>query len=631
MTDRIVAPTGPVDAEVALPGSKSFTNRAILAAGLARGESLITGALVAADTAAMLGCVKALGAAVEGENTDRLAITGVGGRLPERGCDLFVDQSGTTARFVTPLALASPGPLRVDGDGQIRARPMAPLVAALRSLGLSVDQDHLPLRADGGPIPGGTVSIRGDVSSQFSSGLLLVAPLLERGLTIEVTTALVSRPYLEMTVAVMSAFGASVRAEDDRWIVESGGYEATRYVVEPDASAASYFFGAAALTGGRVRVRGLRHGSLQGDLRFVDVLGDMGCSVADTADGLELRGPHQLRATDVDLADLSDTVPTFAVVAARADGPSRVRGVGFIRGKESDRIAGVVSQLVALGIGAEEHDDGLTVVPGPIRGGRVDPADDHRMAMAFALLGLVADGVVIGDAACVAKTFPNFFAALDEVAASGTPTVIAIDGPAGSGKSTVARALAEALGLGHLDTGAMYRAVAWEALERGIDVADDVRVTAVAEAMDYRDDEGTVTANGVDVTEAIRSDAVNSAVSLVAAHPGVRSALRQWQRAWVRRRGGGVAEGRDIGTVVFPDATLKVFLTASPGERARRRAAEGGSDVDLAAVAASIERRDLLDSQRDDSPLAEAADAVVVDTSDLSVDEVVAKVQELLA
>jgi cytidylate kinase len=252
------------------------------------------------------------------------------------------------------------------------------------------------------------------------------------------------------------------------------------------------------------------------------------------------------------------------------------------------------------------------------------------MAMAFSLLGLVAEGVTITDTECVAKTFPRFFRVLDKVAATGAPVVIAIDGPAGSGKSTVARAIAQALEVGHLDTGAMYRAVAWAALEQGADLEDEVAVTAVAEEMEYRAEAGVITADGIDVTEAIRSDAVNGAVSVVAAHPGVRTVLRQWQRDWMRRRGGGVAEGRDIGTVVFPDATLKVYLTASAVERARRRAAESGDDVDLADVAASIERRDRLDSQRADSPLAEATDAVVVDTSELSVDEVVARVQELL-
>jgi 3-phosphoshikimate 1-carboxyvinyltransferase len=541
-----------------------------------------------------------------------------------------VRQSGTTARFITALALAGPGTLVVDGAEQIQARPMGPMVDALRSLGITVEGDRLPLRADGGPVSGGTVSISGDVSSQFLSGLLLVAPLLEHGLTVEVTTPLISRPYLDVTIAVMEAFGATIESSDTRWSVAPGGYEATEYDVEPDASAAAYFFAAAAMTGGRARVRGLHRDSLQGDVEFVDVLERMGCAVEDTKGGLAVQGPRRLSGVNENLRDLSDVVPTFAAVAACADGPSRVRGVGFIRDKESDRIGGVVTQLGELGIVAQEHDDGFTVQPGPVSPGSVDPYDDHRMAMAFSLLGLVADGVTVTDSECVAKTFPRFYKVLDGVAATGAPVVIAIDGPAGSGKSTVARAVAEALDVGHLDTGAMYRAVAWAALDRGVAIDDHAAVTAVAEAMDYQADDGVITADGVDVTAAIRSDVVNGAVSVVAAHPGVRTVLRAWQRDWVRRHGGGVAEGRDMGTVVFPDATLKVFLTASAVERARRRAAESGDEVDVVGVAASIERRDRLDSQRADSPLAEAADAVVVDTSDLSVDEVVAKVQELL-
>ena len=630
MTDRTITPTGPIDAVVEVPGSKSFTNRALLVAGLARGESTINGALAADDTAAMLGCVRTLGAQVVGEGTDHLVVTGIDGALPPAGTQLYVRQSGTTARFVTALALAAPGTLRVDGAEQIQARPMHPMVEALRSLGLSLDADRLPLRAEGGPVPGGDVTISGDVSSQFLSGLLLVGPLLEDGLTVEVTTPLISRPYLDVTIAVMEAFGATIEVGASRWSVAPGGYQATEYDVEPDASAAAYFFAAAAMTRGRARVRGLHRDSLQGDVGFVDVLERMGCAVEDTGSGLGVRGPQRLSGVDENLRDLSDVVPTFAVVAACADGPSRVRDVGFIREKESDRIGGVVAQLGRLGIAAEEHDDGFTVHPGPVTPGSVDPADDHRMAMAFSLLGLVADGVTITDSECVAKTFPRFYRVLDDVAATGAPLVIAIDGPAGSGKSTVARAVADALDLGHLDTGAMYRAVAWAALERGIDIEDERSVTAVAESMEYRTDDGRITADDADVTAAIRSDAVNGAVSVVAAHPGVRAVLRGWQRTWVRRHGGAVAEGRDMGTVVFPDATLKVYLTASASERARRRAAESGDGVDVDRVAASIQRRDRLDSQRADSPLTEAPDAVVVDTSDLTVDEVVAKVQELL-
>ncbi len=631
MTDRTITPTGPIDAVVEVPGSKSFTNRALLVAGLARGESSISGALAAEDTAAMLGCVRTLGAEVVGEGTDHLVVTGIGGSLPSAGTELYVRQSGTTARFVTALALAAPGVLRVDGAEQIQARPMRPMVDALRSLGLSVDGDRLPLRAEGGPVAGGTVAISGDVSSQFLSGLLLVGPLLAEGLTVEVTTPLISRPYLDLTIAVMEAFGATVRSDESRWSVAPGGYEATEYHVEPDASAAAYFFAAAAMTGGRARVRGLHRDSLQGDVAFVDVLERMGCEVEDTTGSVSVQGPQRLTGVDENLRDLSDVVPTFAAVAACATGPSRVRDVGFIREKESDRIGGVVTQLGRLGIMADEHADGFTVHPGVISPGSVDPDDDHRMAMAFSLLGLVADGVTITETECVAKTFPRFFRVLDAVAATGTPLVVAIDGPAGSGKSTVARAVAEALEVGHLDTGAMYRAVAWAALDRGIDVDDEAAVTAVAQSMDYRADGGVIAADGIDVTDAIRSDAVNGAVSVVAAHSGVRTVLRAWQRDWVRRHGGGVAEGRDIGTVVFPDATLKVFLTATAVERARRRAAESGDGVDVQEVAASIERRDRLDSQRADSPLAEASDAVVVDTSELTVDEVVAKVQELLA
>ena len=412
----------PPDASVVLPGSKSITNRALLCAALADGRSVIEGALLADDTKAMIGAIGALGAGCSVDAAaDRMVVDGVSDLASlATGTRLDCRMSGTTARFMTPLAAALPGSTVIDGDPQLRGRPMADLVGALGRLGVQVDSlsepDHLPLRVTG-PSRATTVELPGDVSSQFVSGLLMAAPLTESGLTVSITTEVVSRPYVDMTVAVMTTFGASIEIVDDStWRVAGGGYQPVDgYVVEPDASAASYFLAAAAMTGGRVRVEGLSRASVQGDVTFADVLAVLGAQADWTEDSVEVTGDRLVGAS-VDLRDLSDTAPTLAVVAALADGPTTITGVGFIRGKESDRIAGPVAELDRCGVPAEETADGFVVRPdGPPHAATIHTYDDHRMAMAFALLGLVVPGIEIEDPDVVAKTFPDFFAALDQL------------------------------------------------------------------------------------------------------------------------------------------------------------------------------------------------------------------------
>jgi 3-phosphoshikimate 1-carboxyvinyltransferase len=329
--------------------------------------------------------------------------------------------SGTTSRFVAPLALLRPGTVVLDGSPPLRARPMADLLDALEGLGAEVvplgEPGHLPVQMTAGPtgLRGGTVRVRGDASSQFLSGLLLSAPVMPEGLEIEVGTALVSVPYVRMTVEVMRSFGAVVDHDEEfrRLRVEPGGYTARDYEVEPDASAASYFFAAAAVTGGRVQVQGLGLASMQGDVAFVDVLARMGAQVEHGADVIEVRGPAELSGVQVDLGDLSDTAQTLGAVAPFASSPTTVTGIGFIRGKETDRVAAVVNELRALGADAREDPDGFTVRPGALHGGVVATYDDHRMAMSFALIGLRVPGVRIADPGCVAKTYPGFWADLD--------------------------------------------------------------------------------------------------------------------------------------------------------------------------------------------------------------------------
>lgn len=420
---RAVEPlAAPPDADVAVPGSKSYTNRALVLAALATGTSTIEGALVADDTAAMAGAVAGLGVAVRAtEGGRRLEVDGTGGRLPEGPVAVHVALSGTTARFVLPVLALGRGPYRLDGDPPLRRRPMGPISDALRALGADIvdlgEPGHLPVEVRGGPaVHGGRVAVPADLSSQFVSALLLTGPALPGGLDLELLGAPVSRPYLGMTVAAMAAFGIVVdRPDETRYRVPAGRYVAVRYPVEPDASAASYLWAAAAMSGGRVRVHGLDRTSLQGDVAVVDVLARMGAEVRDGPGWIEVRGPARLRGVDVDLVDLPDMAQTVAVAAAVADGPTRIRGVGIIRHHETDRIAAVRDELRRCGVGVEEHDDGWTVRPAPRRGARIETYHDHRMAMSFALLGLVTPGIEIVDPACVAKTFPDYFSVLDSL------------------------------------------------------------------------------------------------------------------------------------------------------------------------------------------------------------------------
>ena len=399
MTDSLrVAPLArPPDASVTLPGSKSITNRALVCAALADGTSTLDGALWADDTEAMVECLRALGIEVDVDiAASRLTVHGQGGRIPAHEAKLDVRLSGTTARFILPIAARGHGRYEVDAAPPMRRRPMAPTIEALRSVGVRVDEvgdpGCLPVVVDSPGVRGGHVSVSGNVSSQFLSGLLLA------GFTADLSTELVSEPYVEMTRAVIQAFRSP-----------------RTYRVEPDASAATYFFAAAALLGGRVTVDQLGSSSLQGDLGFVDVLAAMGADVERGGSSTTVRGTGALHGVDVDLRHLSDTVPTLAVVAAFADSPTTIRGVGFIRGKETDRIAAVVTELLRCGIDALELDDGLIVNPGEPHAARIRTYDDHRMAMAFALIGLRVPGVEIEEPGCVAKTFPGYFEALDQL------------------------------------------------------------------------------------------------------------------------------------------------------------------------------------------------------------------------
>ena len=623
MPNQLVTPIeGTLDATVVLPGSKSLTNRALIVAALARGTTTLTGVGLSDDTEAMIGALGALGIATEVDGTT-VTVHGTGGELAVPTSDLDANQSGTSARFLVPmLAIAGSGTL--TGHEQMRARPMADLTVALRDLGATVESDTLPISVSSG-VTGREVSIGAEVSSQFISALLLCAPAFPKGLDLTLVGTPVSQPYIDMTIAVMVAFGATVDATPGRIVVEPTGYDAITYAIEPDASTATYPLAAAAIVGGRITVSGLGSTSLQGDAEFATrVLEPMGASVYVDADSIEVRGSGLLDPLTVDLGDMSDTAPTFAALASKASGTSAVHGIGFIRTtKESDRVQASVDELARLGIESSIDDDGFTVVGGGHAPAAVETYEDHRMAMALALIGLTHDSVEVTDPGCVAKTFPGFWDMLDELRSTArtAPLVLAIDGPAGSGKSTVAKLISQRLRLPHLDTGAMYRAVTYAVLQAGVHLDDHAAVTAAAEAATIVVGPSTVVIDGVDVTTQIREPDVTAAVSAVAAIAGVRVVLAESQRQWARARGAAVLEGRDIGTAVFPDATLKIYLDASVDERARRRASETG-DADIDAMKAAIAERDQLDMSRETDPLVVADGAEVIDTTGLTVDEV---------
>ena len=415
-----IRPSPALDAALPVPGSKSITNRALLCAALARGDSVIAGALASDDTEAMCEALGALGVPISARG-DRLRVRGTGGHLRAPSAPLDARASGTTARFVTAAAALADGPVVVDGTPRMRERPIDDLVRALRQLGIAAQSlgpgGCPPVRVRGGRPAGGCISLRADRSSQFVSALLMMAPYAAGDVHIALAGAVVSRPYIDLTLAVMRSFGAVAGWRDATTlrVAGGGGYWARRYQVEPDASAATYAFAAAAIAGGRVRVTGLPADSLQPDLRFLDVLETMGCRVERDASGIAIAANRgSLRGVDVDMGEQPDAALTLAVVALFARGPTRIHNVANLRIKESDRLAALEAELGKLGARVCAGPDALRIDPtgARLRGAHIETHDDHRIAMACALAGLAVPGVVICNPSCVAKTWPDFFTAL---------------------------------------------------------------------------------------------------------------------------------------------------------------------------------------------------------------------------
>ena len=423
MTDVLTVPTspGPLDAVIQPPGSKSITNRALICAAVANGPSRITGALASEDTLVMIEALRQLGATIESHDSgSTLNVKPLATTEPNRELNFDIANSGTTIRFLTALLATQPGSYHLDGTARMRERPIQDLLTALQQLGADGtcihDNDCPPISLTTNGLSGGTAKIRGDISSQYLSGLLLSAPRASGDVTLQLDTPLVSTPYVTMTESVMQSFGVQVTHPDtSSYRVACGqAYQGTLYTVEPDASAASYFWAAAAITGGRVLVKGLNLNSLQGDVGFCQCLRTMGCQVEHLDEGTRVAG-GKLHGITVDMNAISDTVQTLAVVALFADGPTTITNVAHIRHKESDRIGDLARELRKLGATIHEHDDGLTIEPGTLRPAQLDTYRDHRMAMSLALAGLRVTGVQIRDPGCTDKTYPAYFADLQHL------------------------------------------------------------------------------------------------------------------------------------------------------------------------------------------------------------------------
>ncbi len=626
---------------VRLPGSKSISNRVLLLAALADGSTRIHDLLESDDVERMLEALRMLGVRIDRIAPESVLVHGCSGRFPVTRADLFLGNAGTAFRPLTAALALSGGHYKLSGVARMHERPIGDLVDALRSLGADVSylgaEGYPPLEIRPAPIKGDpTVRVRGAVSSQYLTALLMSLPLAGRPITIEVVGELISKPYIDITLKLLARFGVSVKREG--W--SSFSIPAHSKLVSPgdvfvegDASGASYFLAAGAIGGGPVRVEGVGRASIQGDVEFAQALSQMGARISMGDNWIEAAAPvsGSLRAFDLDLNAIPDAAMTLAVAALFARGPSRLRNIGSWRVKETDRIAAMATELRKLGAQVEEGADFLKVAPPQQRlaeHAAIDTYDDHRIAMCFALAALGEVRVRINDPKCVAKTFPDFFERFASVAWNDAAPVIAIDGPSASGKGAVAQQVAERLGFHYLDSGALYRLVALKALREKVDLQDESRLAEIARTLPAHFGQGCIFLDGDAVTDAIRAEAVSAAASKVAALPMVRQGLMFRQQAF-RRVPGLVAEGRDMASVVFPDAQLKVFLTAAPEERARRRykqLIEKGFDANLGTLLQDIRQRDARDSERSVAPLQKSVDAKVIDTTGLSVEEVVVQI-----
>ena len=651
---------------VHLPGSKSISNRVLLLAGLAAGRTAVHDLLESDDTRVMLAALAALGCGLQRDGSV-LHVTGLGGRLAVHQAALFLGNAGTAMRplaaVLAVLAATQGGRFELSGVQRMHERPIGDLVHALRPLGCTVEElgqrGYPPLRVSG--VAGGVLStdrpirVRGDVSSQFLTALLLALPLarVDAPVVIEVDGELISRPYIEITLNLLDRFGVSVQREGwQRFTIAQGSRYATpgSIHIEADASSASYFVAAGALAahgGAPLRIVGVGLDSIQGDIRFVDAAQAMGAQVKGGAGWLEVhRGRWPLAGIALDCTAIPDAAMTLAVMALYADSPTRLTGIASWRVKETDRLAAMATELRKVGAAVVEGADFIEVTPPSTwQAATIDTYDDHRMAMCLSLAAFNplagrkdADGaglpLRINDPQCVAKTFPDYFETLFGVVSTHAEDVpvIAIDGPTASGKGTLAAAVASALGWELLDSGALYRAAGLAAQWDEVAPDDEAAVARLAAMLDLRfgagPDSGRTWLRGREVTDELRLESTGLLASRVSALPAVRLALQALQLAF-RRAPGLVADGRDMGSTIFPDAALKVFLTASAAERAARRHKQlisKGIKTSIMTLRVALEQRDASDTHRSVSPLKATPDAQLLDNSHLTIEESVAQV-----
>ena len=632
---------------VRLPGSKSISNRVLLLAGLSHGTTVIHDLLESDDTRVMLDALAALGCRTDREDR-AIRISGTGGALIAREADIFLGNSGTSVRTVTAalalLATAQGGRFTIRGVPRMHERPIGDLIDALRPLGCRIDctakEGYPPLLlGDGVPHPlnlGAPIRVRGNVSSQFLTGLLQALCLMTHAqdVVIELVGELISKPYVAITLTLLARFGVDVRNDDwARFTIPAGSRLTSpgEFHVEGDASSASYFVAVGAIAASAdapLRIEGIGSASIQGDIDFIAAVQAMGANAALGNDWIEVsRGTWPLRAIELDCNHIPDAAMTLAVMALYATGTTRLTNIASWRVKETDRIAAMAAELRKLGADVVDGEDFIEVTPpGTWQPAAIHTYDDHRIAMCFALaaFNLARLPVRILDPQCVAKTFPDYFETLFGVVTAqerGVP-IITVDGPTASGKGTLASAVAHALGYHFLDSGAVYRATALAAMRSGTPPDDEQRLAQLATNLDLHFGPGEIFMGGQDVTETLRLEEVGALASKVSAWPLVRAALRTLQLSF-HRVPGLVADGRDMGTVIFPGADLKVFLTASAAMRADRRHKQlisKGISSNIDSLRAELEMRDARDQTRAVSPLKPAQDAMLLDNSALTVE-----------
>ena len=645
-----IPPLSRAGGKVRLPGSKSISNRVLLLAALSQGKTTIHDVLASDDTGVMLTALKQLGCGIE-QSGSTVIIDGLNGRLINKKSQLFMGNAGTAMRPLTAALAMLGGEFELSGVARMHERPIGDLVNALRQLGCDIEylgNDGFPPlrllpREPGSLTLNKPIRVRGDVSSQFLTALLMALPLVaDQDICIEVVGELISRPYIEISLNLLAKFGIHVRRDGwQRFTITAGSqYRSPGDIhIEGDASSASYFIALGAIAasvelGNGIKISGVGSDSIQGDIRFMDAARMMGAQIDSTANTLHIsRGASgvgwPLRAIDLDCNHIPDAAMTLAVMALYAEGTTTLRNIASWRVKETDRLAAMASELRKLGATVDEGRDFLKITPPATlddwKNASIRTYDDHRMAMCFSLAAFnpAQRSIRILDPKCVAKTYPDYFEDLFGLAEAnnGDIPVICIDGPTASGKGTLAAQVAERLGYHYLDSGALYRLTAFAASRVGISLDDGVGVAQIATSLPVRFSTDQVFLGEEDISHAIRTEEAGMAASKVSVHPEVRTALVALQHSF-RKLPGLVADGRDMGSVIFPDASLKIYLTASARHRAERRHKQlisKGNSATLTDIQQDLEARDARDMSRLTAPLKPAEHAKLLDNSDLSI------------